>query len=179
MPSLLPRSVDAVSSLDREAFVGVLGGVFEGSPWIAERTWKRRPFADVEELHAALVAVVDAAGADAQLGLIRAHPDLAGKAAIAGELTEESSREQASAGLDRLSSQQYERLTALNDAYTARFGFPFVICAREHSAETIIASAAARVANDPDTERATALAEIAKIARLRLASLVSDPEDLP
>jgi OHCU decarboxylase len=107
------------------------------------------------------------------VALIRAHPDLAGKAAIAGELTPESTREQAAAGLDRLTPAQFERITGLTAAYRDRFGFPFVVCAREHTADSIIAAAADRVAADADTEERTAVAEIAKIARLRLEALVA------
>jgi 2-oxo-4-hydroxy-4-carboxy-5-ureidoimidazoline decarboxylase len=166
-----------VNALPAAAFVALVGPVFEDSPWIAEAAWPARPFASVDALHGALVAVVDAAGADAQLALIRAHPDLAGKAAVAGTLTEESTREQAAAGLDRLTPGQYARLTELNDAYRARFGFPFVVCAREHTADSIIASAAERVAATPDDERQAGLAEIAKIARLRLDDLITDDED--
>lgn len=174
-----PQGVDAASQLDQTAFVELLGGVFEASPWIAEETWTQRPFASVDALHRALVATVDAADPEAQLALIRAHPDLAGRAAVAGELTAESTREQAAAGLDRLTEAQFASLTALNAEYTTRFGFPFVICAREHTADSVIAAAARRVRHDPRTERATALAEIAKIARLRLDDLVHDPEDPP
>jgi OHCU decarboxylase len=152
--------------------VARFGGVFEASPWIAEAAWERRPFRSVEELHSALVNVVAEAPPAARLELIRAHPDLAGKAAIAGALTPESTREQAAAGLDRLTPAQYHRITGLTAAYSERFGFPFVVCAREHTPDTIIASAARRLEADPDEEEETALSEIAKIARLRLADLV-------
>ena len=117
-------------------------------------------------------AVVGEAPPADRLALIRAHPDLAGKAAIAGALTPESTREQAAAGLDQLTPAQYERITGLTAAYRERFGFPFVVCAREHTADSIIASAARRLEADPDEEEQTALSEIAKIARLRLADLV-------
>jgi 2-oxo-4-hydroxy-4-carboxy-5-ureidoimidazoline decarboxylase len=153
--------------------VARFGGVFEESPWIAREAWEARPFGSVDELHAAMVRVVDVAPASARLELIRAHPDLAGKAAIAGELTPESTREQAAAGLDRLTPEQYERITALTAAYRERFGFPFVVCAREHTPDSIIATAARRLEADPDEEEQTALNEIAKIARLRLADLVA------
>ena len=149
------------------------GGVFEESPWIAREAWESRPFSGAEVLHAAMVRVVEAAPPDARLELIRAHPDLAGKAAVAGELTPESEREQAAAGLDRLTPEQYERITRLTAAYRERFGFPFVVCAREHTADSIIATAARRLESDPDDEEQTALNEIAKIARLRLADLVA------
>ncbi len=148
------------------------GGVFEASPWIAEAAWERRPFGSVERLHSALVGVVGAAAPADRLALIRAHPDLAGRAAIAGALTPESTREQAAAGLDQLTPAQYARITGLTAAYRRRFGFPFVVCAREHTADTIIASAARRLEADPGEEEQTALSEIAKIARLRLADLV-------
>jgi 2-oxo-4-hydroxy-4-carboxy-5-ureidoimidazoline decarboxylase len=148
------------------------GGVFEESPWIAREAWEAGPFANADELHAAMVWVVEHAPASARLELIRAHPDLAGKAAIAGELTPESTREQAAAGLDRLTRAQYERITSLTAAYRERFGFPFVVCAREHTAATIIEAAARRLESDPDEEEQIALSEIAKIARLRLADLV-------
>jgi OHCU decarboxylase len=168
------QSLDDVNRLSRADFVALVGPAFEQSPWIADAAWQARPFGHMAALHAALVAVVDRAGVQAQLGLIRAHPDLAGKAAIAGDLTEASTREQAGAGLDRLTTEQFARLTDLNDAYRARFAFPFVVCAREHTADSIIAGAAERVAADPDDERRTALAEIAKIARLRLQDLITD-----
>jgi OHCU decarboxylase len=121
-----------------------------------------------------MVAVVDAAPRDARLALIRAHPDLAGQAAIAGALTPESTREQAAAGLDRLTPEQHADVLALTAAYRERFGFPFVVCAREHTADTIIAAARERLDHDPDVEERTALAEIAKIAALRLADLVEE-----
>jgi 2-oxo-4-hydroxy-4-carboxy-5-ureidoimidazoline decarboxylase len=150
--------------------------VFEESPWIAEAAWDARPFGSLDALHAAMVRAVENAPRERRLALIRAHPDLAGKAAIAAELTPESTREQAAAGLDRLTPEQYERMTGLTAAYRERFGFPFVVCAREHTADSIIAAAAARLDAEPAAEERTALAEIAKIARLRLADLVPEPE---
>jgi OHCU decarboxylase len=163
----------AVDRLDREAFVARFGGVFEGSPWIAASAWEARPFGSAEGLHAALVAVVERAPRDARRALIRAHPDLAGKAAVAGELTPESEHEQGAAGLDRLTPGQHARLTALTAAYRERFGFPFVVCAREHTADSIIATAGRRMEAAPDEEERTALSEIAQIARLRLADLIA------
>jgi 2-oxo-4-hydroxy-4-carboxy-5-ureidoimidazoline decarboxylase len=153
--------------------VARFGGVFEESPWIADAAWERRPFGSVEDLHAALVRVLEQAPPDARLELIRAHPDLAGKAAIAGELTPESTREQSAAGLDRLTPEQLERITWLTAAYRARIGFPFVVCAREHTPETIIEAAERRIEADPADEEQTALSEIAKIARLRLVDLIA------
>jgi 2-oxo-4-hydroxy-4-carboxy-5-ureidoimidazoline decarboxylase len=153
---------------DRDAFVARYGTLFEHSPWIAETAWEQGPFESPAALHAAMVAVVQRAPRDAQLALIRAHPDLAGRAAIAGELTADSNREQASAGLDRLTPEEYAEFTATNAAYRERFGFPFVICAREHDKASILAAARERLGHDGDEEVEVALREIAKIARLRL-----------
>ncbi|HEX5922524.1 MAG TPA: 2-oxo-4-hydroxy-4-carboxy-5-ureidoimidazoline decarboxylase [Baekduia sp.] len=162
---------------DRDAFVARFGGVFEASPWIAAAAWERGPYGNVAALHAAMVVIVDDAPREARRDLIRAHPDLAGKVAIAGTLTPESTREQAAAGLDRLTPEQHARILDLTAAYRERFDFPFVICAREHTTDSIIAAAAKRLAHDPDDEERTALTEIAKIAALRLADLVTD--DVP
>lgn len=161
-------SIDALNRLDREAFVGALGFAFEGPPWIQEAAWEARPFAGLDELHRALVAAMLAAPEERKVALIRAHPDLAGKAALAGELTPESTREQAAAGLDRLTPEEFSRFTALNEAYRARFGFPFVVCAREHTKTSILEAFGARLQHDREREIASALDEIGKIARLRL-----------
>ena len=160
--------IDTVNALDRVAFVSRFGGLFEHSPWVAEQAWDARPFADRVALHKALVEVVDLAPRERRLELIRAHPDLAGRAAIAGELTDDSRREQASAGLDRLTPEEYEQFTRTNTAYRERFGFPFVVCAREHTKESILETARERLRHDQDEEVRVALREIAKIAWLRL-----------
>jgi OHCU decarboxylase len=165
------------ATLGHDAFVARFGGVFEDSPWIAEAAWARGPFGTVDDLHRAMVSVVEEADRGVRLALIRAHPELAGKAAIAGELTPESSREQAAAGLDALTPEQHRDLLALTAAYRERFSFPFVVCAREHTADSIIAAARARLDQDTDAEERTALAEIAKIAALRLQDLVADEPD--
>jgi OHCU decarboxylase len=145
------------------------GAVFEASPWVAERTWATRPFGSLDALHAAMVEVVTRAPNEVRMGLIRAHPDLATRAA----LTPESEREQASAGLDSLSPEQFERIGWLTAAYRAHFGFPFIVCAREHTPDSIIAAAEQRMESDPEEEVQTALTEIFKIARLRLGDLVA------
>jgi 2-oxo-4-hydroxy-4-carboxy-5-ureidoimidazoline decarboxylase len=165
--------MDQADRLDRDAFVARFGGVFEDSPWIASEAWDARPFGSVDALHAALVGVVTRAPRDSRLALIRAHPDLAGKAAIAGDLTPESTREQSAAGLDRLTPEQHARITGLTAEYCARFGFPFIVCAREHTADSIITAAAERVRAGLEEEERVALSEIAKIARLRLDDLVA------
>jgi len=158
-------------------FVTAIGFALEGSPHFAARVAASRPFSSIEELSSALLARVKQAPEAEQLALIRAHPDLAGKAAIAGDLTEDSRREQSSAGLDRLTPEQFAAFTRLNAAYREKFGFPFIICVREHTRESILASFEARLAHDPDEERATALAEIGKIARLRLFGVVRASEE--
>jgi OHCU decarboxylase len=162
---------EQAGTLDRRAFAERFGAVFERSPWVAEAAWAARPFAGLDDLHAKLTAAVRAAPRGCRLALIRAHPDLAGRAAVAGELTPDSTREQAAAGLDRLSPAQHAELTRLNAAYRERFGFPFVICAREHDAGSVIAAAAARLGHGQAEEEETALTEIAKIARLRLEAM--------
>ncbi|HEX5690075.1 MAG TPA: 2-oxo-4-hydroxy-4-carboxy-5-ureidoimidazoline decarboxylase [Roseiflexaceae bacterium] len=172
MPS--PITLAAANALDRDAFVAHFGPLFEGSPWIAAETWPARPFASVDALHQALCATMYGAPEPRKIALIRAHPDLAGKAAVAGELTAESTREQASAGLNRLSPDEFATFTRLNKAYGDQFGFPFVICVREHTKTSILESFEVRLRNTHEQEIATALGEIAKIARLRLLDAAKD-----
>jgi 2-oxo-4-hydroxy-4-carboxy-5-ureidoimidazoline decarboxylase len=154
--------------MTREAFVERYGFLFEHSPWVVERAASAQPF---EDLHAGLMSVVEEATPDEQLALIRAHPELAGKAAIDRTLTAESTSEQASAGLDRLTADEYERFHALNAAYCARFGFPFVICVRKTDKVGILAAMQARLTHSVEVEQAAALHEIGEIVRLRLADL--------
>lgn len=150
------------------AFVARYGALFEHSPWVVERAAAQAPFAD---LHAGLMAQVHAATPEEQLALIRAHPELAGKAAIDRTLTEASAGEQALAGLDRLTPAEYDRFHALNAAYGARFGFPFIICVRLTDKAGILAAMQARLDNDRETEIATAIEQIGEIVRLRLEDL--------
>jgi 2-oxo-4-hydroxy-4-carboxy-5-ureidoimidazoline decarboxylase len=161
--------MDTVDRLDHDAFVARFGGVFEQSPWVAERAWAARPFGTLDALHQTMVEAVERAPRDVRLSLIRAHPDLASRVSM----TAESEREQAAAGLDALTEEQFERITWLTTAYRAHFGFPFVVCAREHTPDSIIAEAERRTESEPEAEEQTALSEIAKIARLRLADLVA------
>ena len=171
-------TLEEINRLDREEFVSRFGPVFEGSPWVARRAWDSRPFDGLSALHGRMVEAVSQAPEERQMELIRAHPDLAGKAAIAGELTRESSREQASAGLDRLSPEEYDAFTRLNAGYREKFGFPMIVCVREHTRASILAQAEARMGHSRDEEVEVALGEIAKIARLRLQDLVeTDPGD--
>jgi OHCU decarboxylase len=153
-------SIAALNAADRATFVAAIGFAFEDSPWIAQAAWERRPFADRAALHAALVAVVAAAPPERRV-------------AREGRLTAASRGEQAAAGLDRLTAAERARFDAANAAYRARFGFPFVICAREHDTGSILAALERRAENGREAEIATALAQIAKIARLRLEDAVS------
>lgn len=142
--------------------------LFEHSPWVEERADARPSSGD---RHADLMAVLHDASPEEQLALIRAHPELAGKAAIDGSLTEASAAEQASAGLDRLTPAEYDRFHALNAAYRARFDFPFIICVRLTDKAGILAAMEQRLGNDRDTEIAAALEQIGEIVRLRLEAL--------
>jgi 2-oxo-4-hydroxy-4-carboxy-5-ureidoimidazoline decarboxylase len=153
---------------DPDAFIRRYGALFEHSPWVVMRAAARLPLGDI---WSGLMAVVHDAAPDEKLALIRAHPELAGKAAIDRTLTEASAAEQASAGLDRLTPGEFERFHALNAAYRARFDFPFIICVRLTDKEGILAAMEARIANDRDTEIATAIEQIGAIVRLRLADL--------
>ena len=161
-----------LNSLSRDEFIRVAGPVFEHSPWIAEAAWPGRPFASVEELHGALCEIVRAAGEEKQLALIRAHPDLVGRLALAGALTKESTSEQASAGLDKLTPDEITLFQKNNAAYQAKFGFPFVICARLNKKEAILSGFKVRLQNSRAREIQTALAEIFKIAELRLRDVL-------
>lgn len=169
-------TIHDINALDREGFVAALGAVFEGPPWIVERAWEDRPFVDVAHLHERLCATMYGASEARQVALIRAHPDLVGRAALAGTLTPESTGEQASAGLDRLSPVEVAAFTELNTAYHDAFGFPFVICVRENKKEGILAGFNARLGHTPEQEIAAALDEIAKIAHLRLLDRVTSEE---
>jgi xanthine dehydrogenase D subunit len=151
-----------------------LGSLFEHSPWVAEAAWRRQPFGSVAELMAALEAAIREAPRERQLELIRAHPELAGRAAQQGRLTPESTREQVSAGLDRLTPEQFEALGRLNRSYRERFGFPLIVCVREHTPDSIIAWGNSRLEHAPEQEIDIALGEITKIARLRLADLIEE-----
>jgi len=142
--------------------------LFEHSPWVEERADARPSSGD---RHADLMAVMYAASPDEQLALIRAHPELAGKAAIDRTLTDASSAEQASAGLDRLTPQEFDQFHVLNGAYRDKFGFPFIICVRLTDKAGILAAMERRLANERDAEIGTALGQIGEIVRLRLEDL--------
>jgi 2-oxo-4-hydroxy-4-carboxy-5-ureidoimidazoline decarboxylase len=166
-------SLGELNVLPQDEFVRVVGPVFEHSPWIAGAAWPNRPFAGVENLHRVLCETVKNAGAERQLALIRAHPDLAGRAALTGSLTRESSNEQTEAGLNQLSPLEIVLFQKQNTAYQEKFGFPFVICARLNKKEAILSGFESRLKNSLELEIETALAEIFKIAELRLHDLIA------
>ena len=162
------HALSQLNTMTPAEFVQLTGPIFEHSPWIAERTAPMRPFPTVETLHAAMCGNVTGATIEEQLALIRAHPDLVGRAV----LTAESVGEQVAAGLTNLSSEDVALFDRYNREYKTRFGFPFVICARQNKKDAILASFPIRLQNNADTERDTALREIFKIARLRLDDLI-------
>jgi OHCU decarboxylase len=161
-----------LARMDRATFLGTFDEVFEHSPWVAEGAWEAGPFAGVDDLHGAMVRVVGKAGEERQLALVRAHPDLAGKAALRGELTAASTSEQAGSGLDQLSPEELARFNELNDAYRRKFGFPFVMAVKGKTKHDILAAFTDRLGNAPPAELERALAEIAKIARFRLEAII-------
>lgn len=164
----MPHTLSQLNAFSVEEFTAAVGAVFEHSPWIAGQAAARRPFASLDSLHAAMCEVVRTASPEEQLELIRAHPDLVGRMV----LTAESKSEQAVAGLTGLSATEVALFDRYNRDYKARFGFPFVICARLNKKDAILAAFPIRLQNTPETERAAAIAEIHKIARLRLEDLV-------
>ena len=167
-------NLQALNALAAPAFIHLLGGIFEHSPWVAERVVNQRPFASTQALHAAMVAAIEAEGAEAQLKLIRAHPELAGRAAVRGELTEESNREQSGAGLDRCTPQEFSELQDLNTRYNQKFGFPFIVAVRGHTRHTIIALMAKRLGNSVEAEQRECLQQIYKIGEFRLGDLFAN-----
>jgi len=163
-----------INALSGEEFVRLIGPVFEHSPWIAERTCLKRPFGSIEAIHKALCETVRQAAPQEQLNLIQAHPDLVGRAALAGTLTSASNSEQASAGLNKLTQQEITTFQDFNQAYRDRFGFPFVICARLNKKEAILNAFPTRLRHSREEEIRAALDEIYKIAYLRLNDIVAE-----
>ncbi|MFC0667184.1 2-oxo-4-hydroxy-4-carboxy-5-ureidoimidazoline decarboxylase [Azotobacter chroococcum] len=162
------------SALSREAFVETFGGVYEHSPWIAETVFDRGTGQEddaIERLHARLAQVVRSAPREAQLALIQAHPDLAGKAAVRGELSAASTAEQAGAGIQDCTPEEFERFERLNAAYQARFGFVFIMAVKGSDRQRILAAFEERLNHTPEQEFARALAEIDKIALFRLQAM--------
>jgi 2-oxo-4-hydroxy-4-carboxy-5-ureidoimidazoline decarboxylase len=172
-------SLEELNGATRAAFIGALGDIFEHSPWVAEAAASERPFPTLAALCERLGGALLGAGTDQQLAVIKAHPDLAGKAARAGTLTAESTAEQASAGLDRLSDEDYATFHRLNEAYKQKFGFPFIICVRRHTRDSILDQLERRRSHDIEAERETSLREILRIVALRLDQRVRAPDRLP
>src|SRR5438552_3743402 len=164
-----------LNAADRDTFVAALGGVFENAPWVAQLAHAMRPFATVADLHRALMAAVAGAGEAEQMAFIRGHPELGGKVARAGAMTAESRQEQGSLGLDRLSEEEFQRFERLNGAYRLRFGFPFIVCVRRHTRDSILSQFERRLRNSPQAEQVAALQEIGHITRLRLVETVDGP----
>lgn len=162
-----------VDRLSSAAFVAAFGDVAEHSPWVAEGAAAARPFATRDAMIDAFAVAIDAAPAAARLALIRAHPDLAGRAARVGEMAEDSKKEQAGAGLGSLTDAEFVRFTTLNDAYRAKFGFPFILAVKGATKTTILEAFEARLPNAPDVEFAEALRQIARIVRFRLEDRVA------
>ena len=170
MPDIV--SMSAVNAFDLRAFVNAFGDVAESSPWVAEKAFEARPYSDFDALAIAFEKAIYSAPEDAQLALIKAHPDLAGKAARAGELAPASLREQQGAGLLSLSQAEYDRFLALNKSYRERFGYPFIMAVAGASKETILSTLEDRLDNSPAEEFQTTLEQIARIVRIRLRQRV-------
>lgn len=168
-------TLDELNAMADHQFVQVLGGVFEHSAWVAEQVAPLRPFDRVDDLHQAMVDRIVDAGPEAQMELIQAHPELAGKAAVRGTLTPESTSEQRGAGLDQCSPEEFGELTALNQAYREKFGFPFILAVRGHDRQSIIQQFRRRLALSRSQEITECLDQIYKIGRFRLDDLIGTP----
>ena len=164
-------SAAELGALPLPEFVKVLGGVYENSPWVAEGAHSAGPFTSLTDIAKAMAAVVASASAEQQLNLLTSHPDLAGRAAVAGDVTAESAEEQAKAGLDRLTAEEMETFTRLNGEYREKFGFPFIIAVRNATKRTILGAFGSRLANSVGVEKLQCLAQVDKIAWMRLLTI--------
>jgi 2-oxo-4-hydroxy-4-carboxy-5-ureidoimidazoline decarboxylase len=172
------KTLSDLNACSKDDFVAALANIFEYSPWIAEQAASARPFAGVNQLFAAMKAAVDRAAPELRLALIKAHPDLANKTQRAAGLTEESSAEQNSVGLDRLSDAEYEAFERVNNAYRAKFGFPYIVCVRRHTKDSILRDFERRLPNDAKAETQKSIEEICRIAALRVDQLVISDDRL-
>ena len=163
-----------LNAATREAFIAYLGGVFEHSPWVAERAYDSLPFRTRADLHAAMAAAVRDAGEEQRVALLRAHPELAGRAAVQGEMTDFSTREQGGSGLLDCSPRELAQLQSLNRSYAVKFGFPFIIAVQGLDRAGIVEAFVRRLGNSPEAEVSEALRQVERIAGLRLAALVED-----
>ena len=175
----MPQSLAELNACSREDFVAALANVFEYSPWIAEQSAAARPFAGVKQLFDGMKAAVERAPAELRLALIKAHPDLANKTQRAAGLTAESNAEQNSAGLDQLSDAEYTAFERVNNAYRSKFGFPYIVCVRRHTRDSILRDFERRLPNDAASEMQASIGEIFRIAALRLDQLVTADDRLP
>jgi 2-oxo-4-hydroxy-4-carboxy-5-ureidoimidazoline decarboxylase len=167
-----------LNACSRDDFVAALSNIFEHSPWIAEQAASRRPFAGVKQLFEAMKAALDRAPSELRLALIKAHPDLANRTQRAAGLTAESSAEQDSVGLDRLSDAEYQAFGRVNNAYRAKFGFPYIVCVRRHTKDSILRDFERRLPNDANSEMRKSIEEIRRIAALRIDQLVTSDDRL-
>ena len=172
------RTLSDLNACSRDDFVAALANVFEYSPWIAEQVASARPFSGVKQLFDAMKVVVDRAPPELRLALIKGHPDLANKTQLAAGLTVESTAEQNSAGLDRLSDAEYVAFERVNNAYRAKFGFPYIVCVRRHTKDSILRDFERRLPNDAKTETQKSIEEIFRIAALRVDQLVTGDDRL-
>jgi 2-oxo-4-hydroxy-4-carboxy-5-ureidoimidazoline decarboxylase len=170
------KALSDLNSCSKDDFVGALANIFEYSPWIAERVASARPFAGVNQLFAAMKSAVDHAPPELRVALIKSHPDLANKTQRA--MTAESNAEQNSVGLDRLSDAEYEAFERVNNAYRAKFGFPYIVCVRRHTKDSILRDFERRLPNNANTETQTSIDEICRIAALRVDQLVTAEDRL-
>jgi 2-oxo-4-hydroxy-4-carboxy-5-ureidoimidazoline decarboxylase len=160
-----------VADSDRDRFLAVYGQLFDHSPWVVERAWAKRPFTDAEALHSAVLTVIAEATPEERLALAKAHPELADKFAMTEGLTKASAKEQSSAGLDRLTTTEYETFHTLNRAYRAKHGFPFIICVKLNDKASILAAMRLRMDQDRRAELDEAMTQVGLISRLRLADI--------
>lgn len=163
-------TLDQINPLSREQFVEALGWIFEHSPWVAERAWERRPFADLDRLHAAMTGVVERATREEQLALLCAHPDLGTRARVSTA----SASEQSGAGLDRLTSEEYQRLQEQNAVYRRKFGFPFLYAVKGSTKYDILRALDQRLESAPQQEFRQALDQVYRIALFRLQDVVEN-----
>jgi 2-oxo-4-hydroxy-4-carboxy-5-ureidoimidazoline decarboxylase len=176
--SMTTVSLQSLNAADKAGFIAALGDTYEHAPWVAEAVVGQRPFATLTALHEAMTSAIRAAPAETRSALIKGHPDLAGKAARAGAMTADSKAEQASAGLDRLSDAEFKEFHRLNNAYREKFKFPFIVCVRRHSKDSILREFARRLQHNAAAETKAALTEIFRIGALRLDQRVEAADRL-
>jgi 2-oxo-4-hydroxy-4-carboxy-5-ureidoimidazoline decarboxylase len=169
-------TLDQLNKAGAQEFVATLGEIFEHSPWVAERVAAKRPFTSVRALLDAMTGAVKSAAKEEQAALLRAHPDLAGKAARAGKLTKDSTAEQTSAGLDQLSDHEFESFQGFNTSYQNKHGIPFIVCVRRHTKDSVLKQFAKRIDNSGAQEFETALSEVFRIAALRLDQKIENAD---